>query len=68
MGVKVGGKKWVQLSLREYPHFFDSPEILGDAIVGLILFGDFTFVFVELVINPNLKAMIALILHGNKRR
>jgi len=42
VGVKVGGKKWVQLSLREYPHFFDSPEILGDAIVGLFLFGDFT--------------------------
>ena len=41
MGVKVGGKKWVQLSLSEYPHFFDSPEIPGDAIVGLFLFGDF---------------------------
>ena len=48
--------KWVQLSLREYPHFFDSPEILGDAIVGLILFGDFTST--GLVADPMIRISV----------
>ena len=38
---KTRGKKLEPLFLSEYPDFFDSPEIPGDAIVGLFLFGDF---------------------------
>ena len=38
---KTWGKKLEPLFLSEYPDFFDSPEIPGDAIVGLFLFGDF---------------------------
>ena len=40
---KACGKKLETLFLSEYPDFFDSPEIPGDAIVGLFLFGDFIF-------------------------
>ena len=39
---KACGKKLETLFLSEYPDFFDSPEIPGDAIVGLFLFGDFS--------------------------